>query len=124
MPSFEVLSWSSLTKLSPFAVERGSFDLALKRSEDSDSFRATLSQIEKPFKYLSKVFLQFTRASYIQVQRTIIKISLSINCTVTDECVHPTHFIGDRNKLLKSQKGLFLQQACKTPFYIIFIISF
>ena len=68
MPSFEVLSWSSLTKLSPFAVEGDSFALALKRSEDLDSFRVTLSQLEKHFKYLSKVFLQFTRTSYIQVQ--------------------------------------------------------
>ena len=95
MPSFEGMSWGYLTKLSPFAVERDPFDLALKPSEDSDSFRVTLSQLEKSFKYFSKVFLQFPRTCYIQVQFTIIKITLSVNCTVTDECVHPTHFIGD-----------------------------
>ena len=43
MPSFEVLSWGSLTKLSPFQVERDFFDLALKPTEDSDSFRVALS---------------------------------------------------------------------------------
>ena len=55
MSSFEALSWDTLTKLSSFAVERDSFDqcfdLVLKPSEDSDSFRVTLSQLEKPFKY-------------------------------------------------------------------------
>ena len=107
MPSFEVLSWGSLTKLSPFEVQRDFFDLALKPSEDSDSFRVALSQLEKPFKYLSKVFLQFPKtSSYIQVQCTITKISLSVNCTLNDECVHLTH-IGHRNKLLKSQNVCF-----------------
>ena len=51
MSSFETLSWDTLTKLSSVAVERDSFDLVLKPSEDSDSFRVTLSQLEKPFKY-------------------------------------------------------------------------
>ena len=45
MSSFEALSWDTLTKLSSVAVERDSFDLVLKPSEDSDSFRATLSQL-------------------------------------------------------------------------------
>ena len=43
MSSFEALSWDTLTKLSSVAVERDSFDLVLKPSEDSDSFRVTLS---------------------------------------------------------------------------------
>ena len=59
MSSFEVLSWGTLTKLSPFAVERDSFDLVLKPSEDSGSFRVTLSQLEKPFKYLTKFSCNF-----------------------------------------------------------------
>ena len=59
MPSFEVLSSGSLKKLSPFAVERDSFDLALQPSEDSDSFRVTLSQLEKPIKYLTKLSCRF-----------------------------------------------------------------
>ena len=78
MSSFEVLSWGSIEKLSPFVVERDSLDLVLKPSENSDSFRVTLTQLEKPF----KVLLQFPRASYIQVQFTIVKIFLSVNCTV------------------------------------------
>ena len=53
------LSWGTLTKLSPFAVERDSFDLVLKPSEDSGSFRVTLSQLEKPFKYLTKFSCNF-----------------------------------------------------------------
>ena len=59
MSSFEVLSWGSLKKLSPFVVKRDSFDLVLKPSEDSDSFRETLSQLEKPFKYLIKFSCNF-----------------------------------------------------------------
>ena len=65
MPSFEVLSWGSLTKLSPFEVERDFFDLALKPSEDSDSFRVALSQLEKPFKYLSNTFSNFLKLPLI-----------------------------------------------------------
>ena len=48
MSSFEVLSWGSLKRLSPFSVEKGSFDLVLRSSEDSDSFHATFTQLEKP----------------------------------------------------------------------------
>ena len=59
MSSFEVLSWGSLEKLSPFAVERDSFDLVLKPLENSDSFRVTLTQLEKPFKYLTKFSCNF-----------------------------------------------------------------
>ena len=36
MSSFEVLSWGSLKKLSPSAVEKDSFDLVLQPSEKSD----------------------------------------------------------------------------------------
>ena len=61
MSSFEVLSWGSLKKLSPFAVERDSFDLLLKPSEDSDSFPVTLSQLEKPFKCLTRFSCNFLK---------------------------------------------------------------
>ena len=59
MSSFEVLSWGSLKKLSPSAVEKDSFDLVLQPSKKSDSFRVTLSQLDKPFKYLTKFSFNF-----------------------------------------------------------------
>ena len=59
MSSLKVLSWHSLKKLSPFAVERDSSDLVLKPSEDSCSFHVTLSQLEKLFKYLTKFSYNF-----------------------------------------------------------------
>ena len=46
MYSFEALSWGSLKKLSPLTVEKGSFDLVLKQSKDSDSFGVTLTRLE------------------------------------------------------------------------------
>ena len=59
MSSFEALSWGSLKKLSQFTVGRYSFDLVLKLSEDSDSFRVTLSQLGKAFKCLTKFSCNF-----------------------------------------------------------------
>ena len=59
MSSFKVLSWDSLKKLSPLTVEKDSFDLVLKLSKDSDSFRVTFTQLEKPFKYLTKISCSF-----------------------------------------------------------------
>ena len=59
-----------------------SFDLVLKPSKVSDSFHVTFSQLEK-LETLDKVFLQFPRTSFTQEQFTIIKIFLSINCTMT-----------------------------------------
>ena len=48
MSSFGLLSWGSLKRLSPFTVEKDSFDSVLRPSEDSDSFHVTFTQLEKP----------------------------------------------------------------------------
>ena len=73
MSSFEVLSWGSLKKFSPLIVEKDSFDLVLKPSKDS--FCVTFTQLEKPFKYLTKPSCNFlghvifnnTGNSYLEV---------------------------------------------------------
>ena len=80
MYSFEALILGSLEKLSPLTVENDSFDLALKLSEDLDSFCVMLNQLEKRFKYLTvKVFLQFPRTFNIQLQIIIINNFLSVD---------------------------------------------
>ena len=66
MPSFEALSWSSLKKFSPLAVDKDSLDYILKPSKVSDYFCVTVTQLEKE-------------------QFTIIKIFLSVHCTMADE---------------------------------------
>ena len=46
----------------------------------------------KAFQILDKVFLQFLRTSYIQMQFTVIKIFVSVNCTMTDKGISsPLH---------------------------------
>ena len=77
MSSFEVLSWGTLTKLSPFAVERDSFDLVLKPSEDSGSFRVTLPQLEKPFKYLTKFSCNFLEPLIFKCSLLLLRFLLA-----------------------------------------------
>ena len=77
MPSFEALSWDTLTKLSSVAVERDSFDLVLKPSEDSDSFRVTLSQLEKPFKYLTKFSCNFLEPFIFKCNLLLLRFLLA-----------------------------------------------
>ena len=77
MSSFETLSWDTLTKLSSVAVERDSFDLVLKPSEDSDSFRVTLSQLEKPFKYLTKFSCNFLQPLIFKCNLLLLRFLLA-----------------------------------------------
>ena len=77
MSSFEVLSWGSLKKLSQFTVERDSFDLVLKLSEDSDSFRVTLSQLEKAFKYLTKFSCNFLEPLIFKCSLLLLRFLLA-----------------------------------------------
>ena len=53
MSSFKALGRGSLKKLSTLKAEKDSFDLVLKPSQVSDSFRVKFTQLEKPFKYLT-----------------------------------------------------------------------
>ena len=77
MSSFEVLSWGSLKKLSLFAVERDSFDLVFKPSEDPDSFRVTLSQLEKPIKYLTKFSCKFLEPLVFKCNLLLLRFLLA-----------------------------------------------
>ena len=77
MSSFEVLSWGTLTKLSPFKVERDFFDLVFKPSEDSDSFRVTLSQLEKPFRYLTKFSCNFLEPFIFKCNLLLLRFLLA-----------------------------------------------
>ena len=77
MPSFEVLSWGTLTKLFPFVGERVSFDLVLKPSEDPSSFRVTLSQLEKPFKYLTKFSCNFLEPFIFKCNLLLLRFLLA-----------------------------------------------
>ena len=77
MSSFEVLIWGTLKKLSPFQVERDSFDLVLKPSEDSGSFHVTLSQLEKPFKYLTKFPCNFLESLIFKSDLLLLKFLLA-----------------------------------------------
>ena len=61
MSSFEVLSWGTLTKLSPFKVERDFFDLVGRFRFISCNVIST----RKAFQILDKGFLQFPRTFYI-----------------------------------------------------------
>ena len=60
----------------PLTVQKDSFDLVFI-SFNVDSTRKT-------FQILDTVFQHFLRISYIQVQFTILKIFLSVSCTVTE----------------------------------------
>ena len=77
MSSFEVLSWGSLKKLSPFAVEEDSFDLEFKPSENSDSFRVTFTQLEKPFKYLTKFSCNFLEPLIFKCNLLLLRFFLA-----------------------------------------------
>ena len=57
-------------------------------NQTAESFRFISCNIcsnRKAFQILDKVFLQFLRTSYIQVQFTVIKIFVSVNYTMTDK---------------------------------------
>ena len=60
----------------PLTVQKDSFGLVFI-SFNVDSTRKT-------FQILDTVFQHFLRISYIQVQFTILKIFLSVSCTVTE----------------------------------------
>ena len=77
MSSFEVLSWGTLTKVSPFVVVIFTFDLALKPSEDSGSYRVTLSQLEKPFKYLIKFSCNFLEPLIFKCNLLLLRFLLA-----------------------------------------------
>ena len=76
MSSFEALSWGSSKKLSPLAKGKDSFDFKF--------FSCNVYSTRKTFKIPDKVFLKFPKTCYIQVQFTIIKIFLRVNCTMTE----------------------------------------
>ena len=61
MSSFEALCWGSLKKLRPLTAKEDSFDLILKPSKVSDLFLVTFTQLETPFKYLTKFSCYFLK---------------------------------------------------------------
>ena len=77
MSLFEALSGGFLKKLTLLTVEKDFFDLVLKPLEVSDSFRVKFTQLEKPFKYLTRFSSSLLEPHIFKCNLILLKLFLA-----------------------------------------------
>ena len=63
----------SFKKLSPLIIQKDSFNLELKPSKDSYSFRVMLTLLEKLFKYLTKFACNFLESLMFECNLPLLR---------------------------------------------------